>query len=51
MAQRVNEIKEQLSKALYDETKPWTPILVTLEDKTGIPRLYIFIGKKKNGCE
>ncbi|XP_019866769.1 receptor expression-enhancing protein 5 [Aethina tumida] len=44
MAGRVNEIKEQIAKSLHDSSKPWTPLLKNLEVKTGVDRLYIFLG-------
>ncbi|RZC36300.1 receptor expression-enhancing protein 5 [Asbolus verrucosus] len=44
MAGRVAEIKEELSKSLRDGSKPWTSVLATAEAKTGVDRLYLFIG-------
>ncbi|KAK0080205.1 hypothetical protein PV325_000303 [Microctonus aethiopoides] len=37
-------VKESLSKALKDESKPWTKLFAMGESKTGIDRLYIFLG-------
>ncbi|XP_044264659.1 receptor expression-enhancing protein 5 [Tribolium madens] len=44
MAGRVAEIKDELNKSLHDKSKPWTSLLTTFEAKTGVDRLYIFIG-------
>lgn len=45
MAGRIDEIKEQITCALSDSTKPWKKTFDLVEQKTGVPRLYIFIGK------
>jgi hypothetical protein len=45
MAGRVAEIKDELNKSLHDASKPWSSVLATVEAKTGVDRLYIFIGK------
>lgn len=45
MAARVQEVKDHLEKALRDKTKPWAPLLDMAESKTGLDRMYIFIGK------
>lgn len=42
---RVIAVKEYLEKTLRDECKPWTKIFVLAEEKTGIDRLYIFVGE------
>jgi len=44
MSGKINEIKTELSKSLHDASKPWTGILANAERKTGVDRLYIFIG-------
>jgi len=41
---RIVAVKEQLEKTLRDENKPWTKMFVLAEQKTGIDRLYIFVG-------
>ncbi|XP_020288031.1 receptor expression-enhancing protein 5-like [Pseudomyrmex gracilis] len=41
---RIAAVKEHLEKALRDENKPWVKLLVQAEGKTGIDRLYIFVG-------
>lgn len=45
MAARIQEVKDQLNKALNDNTKPWGTMFDSLEKKFGVDRLYIFIGK------
>lgn len=47
MAQKLQEIKDKLSKSLRDTNKPWTNILTKAEQKTGVDRLYVFIGESK----
>lgn len=39
------EVKKELEISLKDPSKPWTPFFSTVESKTGINRLYIFVGK------
>lgn len=41
---RIMAVKESLGKALKDESKPWTKLFAMGESKTGIDRLYIFLG-------
>ena len=45
MAGRVAELKDELNKALHDGSKPWTSLLAMVEAKTGVDRLYVFVGK------
>lgn len=42
---RIVAVKEYLEKALKDESKPWTKMFVLAEEKTGVDRLYIFVGE------
>ena len=42
---RIVAIKETLDKALKDESKPWARYLALAEQKTGVDRLYIFVGE------
>jgi len=42
---RVVAVKEYLEKALKDESKPWTKLFILAEEKTGVDRLYIFVGE------
>ncbi|CAH1173750.1 unnamed protein product [Phaedon cochleariae] len=44
MAQKFNELRQQLDKSLHDSSKPWTPFLAQAEQKIGLDRVYIFIG-------
>ncbi|KAF2904046.1 hypothetical protein ILUMI_02143 [Ignelater luminosus] len=44
MASRIMNMKEQLESSLHDTSKPWAKLLQTVEAKTGVDRLYIFIG-------
>jgi hypothetical protein len=37
--------KQQLEKDLNDNSKPWSKYLKLIEEKTNVPRLYIFLGK------
>lgn len=44
---RVAAAKESIEKALKDESKPWAKLFSMAEAKTGIDRLYIFLGQYK----
>jgi len=44
MAQKIDEIKNTLNDSLNDDSKPWTSLFDLIEQKTGVPRMYIFIG-------
>lgn len=48
MATKITEIKDNLNKSLRDSTKPWTFVLDIVETRTGVDRLYIFIGKSRH---
>ncbi|KAJ8682385.1 hypothetical protein QAD02_018177 [Eretmocerus hayati] len=41
---RVVAIKETLEKVLKDDSKPWTKYLALAEQKTGVDRIYLFVG-------
>lgn len=41
-------IKQQVEKELSDDSKPWTKYLKLAEEKSGVNRSYIFIGKQKS---
>lgn len=45
MAAKISEYKEAIDKALHDNQKPWTGWLAFAEKKTGVKRLYIFLGE------
>lgn len=44
---RIVAVKEYLEKALKDESKPWTKVFAQAEEKTGVDRLYIFLGESR----
>ncbi|GLV43565.1 Receptor expression enhancing protein B [Carabus blaptoides fortunei] len=44
MAAKIQELKSTLERTLRDESKPWTKTLLLIEEKTGVDRLYIFLG-------
>lgn len=44
MAQKVEEIRGSIEASLKDESKPWTQFFKLAEEKTNVPRLYIFLG-------
>ena len=45
MAQKFEEYKQTLDKCLKDESKPWTKLFDVAEQKTGVDRTYIALGK------
>lgn len=45
MAERIEAIKVSLNQTLNDKEKPWKKALDLAEEKTGVPRLYLFAGK------
>ena len=45
MAQKIEEVKNKLNKVLNDQSKPWAGIFNLIEEKTGVQRLYICLGK------
>lgn len=45
MAERIEAIKVSLNQTLNDKDKPWKKALDLAEEKTGVPRLYLFAGK------
>lgn len=48
MAEKIEAIKVSLNQALNDKEKPWKKALDLAEEKSGVPRLYIFGGKFKS---
>lgn len=46
MAQKIDEYKTKLNSALNDNSKPWKAVLDFAEEKTNVPRLYLFAGKQ-----
>lgn len=48
MASRVEEFKHTVNEALNDQAKPWKALFDIAEEKTGVPRLYLFSGKCNN---
>lgn len=47
MAQKLDEMKKCLNDSLTDSGKPWKSAFDIIEEKSGIPRIYLFLGKKK----
>lgn len=45
MAERIEAIKVSLNQTLNDKDKPWKKILDLAEEKSGVPRLYLFAGE------
>lgn len=45
MAEKIEAIKVSLNQVLNDKEKPWKKALDLAEEKSGVPRLYIFGGK------
>ena len=43
--QKFDEYKDSVDKALHDKTKPWFKGFEFAEQKTNVPRVYIFLGK------
>ncbi|XP_043464966.1 receptor expression-enhancing protein 5-like [Leptopilina heterotoma] len=41
---KISAVKETIEKLLKDETKPWSKYIALAEKKSGVNRLYIFIG-------
>ncbi|XP_055628155.1 receptor expression-enhancing protein 5 isoform X3 [Toxorhynchites rutilus septentrionalis] len=44
MAQKLEDVRTSIEKSLKDDSKPWTPAFKLAEEKSGVPRLYIFLG-------
>jgi hypothetical protein len=42
---KLDTYKQQLEKELADDSKPWTKYFKLLEEKTNLPKLYIFLGE------
>lgn len=47
---RIVAVKEYLEKALKDESKPWAKMFALAEEKTGVDRLYVFVGELIAAC-
>lgn len=45
MAERIEAIKITLNESLNEQGKPWTKALDLAEQKSGVPRLYLVLGK------
>ncbi|XP_070499490.1 receptor expression-enhancing protein 5-like isoform X1 [Chironomus tepperi] len=41
---KLDTYKQQLEKELADDSKPWTKYFKLLEEKTNLPKIYIFSG-------
>lgn len=44
MANKIDEVRTSIENGLKDESKPWTQLFSLAEVKTGVPRIYIFLG-------
>lgn len=44
MASRLQEYKDTLDRSLNDKSKPWTKYFEIAEQKSGVNRVYIFVG-------
>ncbi|XP_045473547.1 receptor expression-enhancing protein 5 isoform X2 [Harmonia axyridis] len=44
MAGKILAIKDQVNESLHDTSKPWTKCFEEAEKKSGVDRLYIFVG-------
>lgn len=42
---KFDNYKQQLEKDLSDDSKPWSKYLKLVEEKTNVPRIYLFFGK------
>lgn len=45
MAEKIQAIKITLNESLNEKGKPWTKWLDLAEDKSGVPRVYLVLGK------
>lgn len=45
MASKLQEYKDTLERNLMDKSKPWTKFFEKAESKTGVNRVYLFVGK------
>lgn len=44
---QITTCNSELDKCLEDKKKPWTKYLALAEEKTNVPRKYIFLGELK----
>lgn len=47
MANKLDEYKSKIEKELSDNSKPWTKYFALAQEKTGVNKVYIFLGKFK----
>lgn len=45
MAEKIEAIKVSLNQSLNDKEKPWKKLFDLAEEKSGVPRVYLFAGK------
>lgn len=45
MSIRLQEYRDAIEKSLKDRSKPWTRYFDIAESKTGVSRVYLFVGK------
>lgn len=44
MNTQIEKIKQDITASLCDECKPWFPLFNWIEQTSGVPRLYVFLG-------
>lgn len=47
MAEKIEAIKISLNQSLNDKEKPWKKVFDLAEEKSGVPRVYLFAGELK----
>lgn len=46
MTTKLQEYKDTLERTLNDKSKPWTKFFEKAEAKTGVNRVYLFVGEQ-----
>lgn len=47
MGSKLQEYKETLERSLVDKSKPWTKYFDKAEQRTGVNRVYLFVGENE----
>lgn len=47
MSLKLQEYKDTIEKNLRDRSKPWTKYFDLAEEKTGVSRVYLFVGESR----